>query len=101
MQRNGSKMPSCDHEEANTRIIVHVKDLLQKGDNHVMIRIVDTDAIVFLIRQFYSFCELNQRADIWVAFGIGKQFCYYHINVRCEELGRDKSVSQFPCFYWM
>ena len=58
--------------------------------------LVDTDVI--LIGQFYSFCELNPRADIWVAFGIGKQFCYCHINVRCEELGRYKSMS-FPSFH--
>ena len=58
--------------------------------------LVDTDVIV--IGQFYSFCELNPRADIWVALGIGKQFCYFHINVRCEELGRHKSMS-LPSFH--
>ena len=32
------------------------------SDNHVMIRTVDTDVIVFLIGQFYSFCELNPKS---------------------------------------
>ena len=91
-------MPRCDHEEADTRIIVHVWDSLQRGITHVMIPIVDTGVIVFLIGQFHSFCELNPRADIWVALGIGKQFRYYHFNVICEELGRDKSMS-LPSFH--
>ena len=86
-------MLRCDHEEADTRIIVYVRDSLQRSDNHVKIRTVHTDVIVILIGRFYSFCELNPRADIWVALGIGKQFRYYHINVRCEELGGDKSMS--------
>ena len=38
------QMPRCDHEEADTRIIVHVRDSLQRGDNHVMVHTtVDTD----------------------------------------------------------
>ena len=47
------KMPRCDHEEADTWIIVHVRDSLQR------IRTDDTDVIVILIGKFYSFCELN------------------------------------------
>ena len=80
------KMLRCNHEEADTRIIVHVRDSLQKSDNHDMIRTVDNDVIVILIGQFYSFCELNPRADICVAFGIGKQFRYYHIVWSWEEI---------------
>ena len=45
-----------------------------------MICTVDTDVIVILIGQFYSYCKLNPRADIRVAFGIGKQFRYYVRN---------------------
>ena len=91
-------MPRCDHEEVDTRIIVHVRDSLQRGDNHVMVRTVDTDVVVILIRLFHGLCEQNPSADIWVAFGTGKQFRYYHINTICEELGRDKSMS-LPGFH--
>ena len=30
------KMPRYDHEEADTPIIVHVRDSLQRSDNHVI-----------------------------------------------------------------
>lgn len=63
-----------------------------------MVRTVDTDVVVILIGQFYSLCEHNPSADIWVAFGVGKQFRYYHINGICEQLGRDKSTS-LPAFH--
>ena len=47
-------MSQCDHEEADTRIIVHVKDSLERGDRCVMVRTVDTDVVVILIGQFYD-----------------------------------------------
>ncbi len=36
-------MPDCDHEEADTRLFVHLKDALGKGARRVLIRTVDTD----------------------------------------------------------
>ena len=91
-------MPRCDHEEADTRMIVHVRDSLDRGNNQIMIRTVDTDVLIILIGQFHSLCEQNPNADIWVGFGTGKQFRYYHINTICEQLGKDKSVS-LPGFH--
>ena len=91
-------MPRCDHEEADTRMIVHVRDSLDRGNNQIMIRTVDTDVLIILIGQFHSSCEQNPNADIWVGFGTGKQFRYYHINTICEQLGKDKSVS-LPRFH--
>ena len=37
-----------DHEEADTRLLLHVKDMERKGLSRVMIRTVDTD--VFLLK---------------------------------------------------
>ena len=39
-------------------------------------------------------------ADIWIAFGTGKNFMYIHINDVCNDLGNDKSVALpvFHCF---
>ena len=49
-------MPLCDHEEADTRLIVHnIVDALNKGQNTflVLVRIVDTDVVAILIGKFY------------------------------------------------
>ena len=64
-----------DHEEADTR--------LENGPGTCIIRTVDTD-VVILIGKFSSFLSLNSSADIWVAFGTGKNFTNYHINVICQ-----------------
>ena len=80
----------------DTCIIVHIKDSLERGDRCVMVRTVDTDVVVILIGQFYDLHKQNPNADIWVGFGIGKLFRYYHINTICEHLGRGKCRSLPP-----
>ena len=47
-------MEPCDHEEADTRMVIHVQDAAEKGDRHFMIRTVGTDVIVIFIGLFFS-----------------------------------------------
>lgn len=47
-------MRSCNHVEADTQILIHVKDALAKGGRSVLVRAVDTDVLVILIAQFLS-----------------------------------------------
>ena len=84
-------MANSDHEEADTRIVLHVHDSLERGSRKIMIRTVDTDVIVILIGHFYSIVDHYPDADIWVAFGTGKHFRYYHLNTICGRLGREQS----------
>ena len=39
----------CIHEEADTRILLHLEDAVQQGQNKVSIRTVDTDVVVLAI----------------------------------------------------
>lgn len=41
-------MSHCDHEEADTRIAIHIKDSLEKGARAILVRTVDTDVIVII-----------------------------------------------------
>ena len=52
----------CDHEEADTRIVVHLVDALKKGQKTCLVRTVDTDVIVILIGKFYHLLTLNPNA---------------------------------------
>ncbi len=63
-----SQMSLCDHEEAVTRLIVHIGDALTKGWSTCLVRTVDTDVVVILIGKFFHFKTLNSAANIWVAF---------------------------------
>ena len=95
---NGSDhmMADSDHEEADTRIVLHVIDALRRGANKIIIRTVDSDDVIILIGQFYIVIDEYPNAVLWVAFGTGKHFRYYSINTICAHLGRLKSCCLPP-----
>ena len=73
MSANGSNdMQKCDHEEADTRISVHVLHALQKGASRVNVRTLDTNVAVILIGIFHKILALfSSTTDFWIAFCIG------------------------------
>ncbi|XP_071477249.1 uncharacterized protein [Diadema antillarum] len=91
-------MADCTHEEADTRITVHLQHAVERGSRKIVIRTVDTDVLVILIGQFPSLFIEHPDIDIWVAFGVGKNFCHYNINNICKHLGDDKSRA-LPLFH--
>ena len=95
---SGPPMANCDHEEADSRIMVHVHHALEQGRNIIQIRTVDSDVVVILIGHFHELVTQYPEADIWVAFNTGKNFCYYHINTICAHLGALKSQA-LPVFH--
>ncbi len=67
-------MLPCDHEEADTRLLVHLIDALKSGCSSCVVRTVDTDVVVILIGKFHQLLTINPSVSIWVAFGAGKAF---------------------------
>ena len=46
----GDGMQDCTHEEADTRVVVHVTDAAQRGySRKICVRVVNTDILVILI----------------------------------------------------
>ena len=89
---SSSPMPNCNHdEEADTRIVVHVLHALQQGLTTVQVRTVDTDVVVVLIGVFHKLLLSQPKADIWVAFGVGKNYRLYSINALSTSLGTKRS----------
>ena len=93
-------MPPCDHEEADTRIVFHLQDALECGCTKCLVRTVDTDVLVILIGKYHFLAGKYPSADIWVAFGSGKNFVFLHVNAICSTLGKEKSTALpvFHCF---
>ena len=60
-------MPLCDHKEADSRIIVHIADAINKGAKTILVRTVDTDVIVIIIGVFFALLSKCSDIDIWVA----------------------------------
>ena len=59
----------CSHEEADTRILLHVAHCAQ-GLRKLLIRTVDTDVVVLAIGHFPAF----RLDELWVRFGVVTHF---------------------------
>ncbi|GFS11755.1 hypothetical protein ElyMa_003094000 [Elysia marginata] len=92
-----SPMGHCNHEEADTRIVVHLVHALQDGAKTVKVRTVDTDVVV-LVGVFHDLLTAYPFADVWIAFGMGKHFQFIHLNGKCASLGVRKSKA-LPLFH--
>lgn len=91
-------MPPCDHEEADTRLLIHLVDALKSGCSTCVVRTVDTDVVVNLIGKFHNLLSTYPSTEIWIAFGAGKAFTYLHINSICHSMGETKSLA-LPVFH--
>ena len=90
----------CNHEKADARIVVHIMHALENAAKSFQIRTVDTDVVAILVDKFHNFIAIQPLVNIWVAFGTGKHFCFYHINSICEKLGEpmSRSLPEFHAF---
>ena len=62
-----------NHEEADTRMFVHLKDMTMNGITKVGIRTVDTDVVVLALAHFGGLHYLGLR-ELWMLFGSGKSY---------------------------
>ena len=79
-------MGQCNHEEADTRIVVHVRHALERGAESVLVRTVDTDVVVILVGKLRDLLAYSQLSKAWVAFGMGYHFSVTNINGTCSSL---------------
>ena len=63
-------MIPCSHEEADTRILLHVAHCARQGLRKVVIRTVDTDVVAYAIEHFPAIL----LDELWVSFGVGTHF---------------------------
>ena len=92
-------MPDCNHEEADTRIVIHLCDALRSSNiSSALVRTVDTDVVVILVVKFYDLKATKPNLNISVAFGMGRNFRYIEVNKVCESLGESKSRA-LPVFH--
>lgn len=91
-----SHLEPCTHEEADTRIMLHVKDSAVCGNQKIMIRTIDTDVVVLAISIFHII-PIN---ELWMAFGTGKHFRYLAVHDIARALGHERSKA-LPLFHAM
>ena len=89
-------MQNCNHEEADLRCGSCASwSSTRRKDNQI--RTVDTYVVLILVGKLHDLITIQPLADIWVAFGMGNNYRFYHINVICASLG-DPQSRALPAF---
>ena len=97
-QMASSFISPCNHEEADTRVFLHINDMSLQGHSKIIIRTMDTDVLVLAVSVFARLKD--QLEELWVDFGVGKHRKYVHVHVIFNHLGesRARGLSFFHVF---
>ena len=91
-------MSDCNHEEADTRIVIHLLHALVTGSQLIQIRTVDTDVVVILLGMFHIVRTKYEDAQIWVGLGFGKDMKHVNLNDIYDGIGEARSRG-LPVFH--
>ena len=92
--RDTQGLAPCTHEEADTRIMLHLKDMVMEGNSKVLIRTVDTDVVVLAINAV----EFLGIPELWIAFGVGTSFRFLAVHEMANALGPERCMA-LPMFH--
>ena len=67
---------ACNHEEVDSRIVIHVKHASARGLKKVLLRTVDTDVVLLAV----AYAKQLELHELWIAFGVGNRFRYLLIH---------------------
>jgi hypothetical protein len=82
-----SSLAPCTHEEANTRMFLHVMDAAEKGYRRLMLRTVDMDVVIMAVSTVVQL----ENTQLWIAFGTGKHLRYIPAHQIATSLGAEKA----------
>ena len=91
---NKKKLLTSSHEEADTWMMVHVADAVDKGHNSVIIRTVDTGVVVLAVTAVH----ILGIKELWVSFETGKNHKILPTHSYASVLGPVSSRS-LPIFH--
>ena len=91
-----SSLSPCNHEEADKRMMVHVADAFQKGLTKVLLRTVDTDAVVIAI----AVSQALSISEFWITLGVRKNLRFLPVHKIASSLGPEK-LKALPMFHFI
>ncbi|KAK3922266.1 Phosphoglycerate kinase [Frankliniella fusca] len=80
----------CNHEEADTRLFVHVADAAKQGFGRVLIRTSDTDVVVIAVSSVH---RLPLVRELWIHLKAGKKNSFLPVHEMASSLGPAKSLA--------
>jgi len=90
-----TSLAPCNHEGADSRMLLHASHAAQHGHHAIPIRTVDTDVVVLAVSLAQ---ELQPEDKLWLAFGTGERFRYLAAHEIAAGLGREKAHA-LPMFH--
>ena len=85
-------------EEADARIIVHLRDAVNHGFSNIIVRTVDSDVIAIIIGHTDSLIAMDPNVKVVVAFNVGSK--YNVLNVTSMALALPEKVRiSFPVIH--
>ncbi len=84
----------CNHEEFDTRVMLHAANAVSQGYKRILVIANDTDVIVLGIS---FFTEIGAE-KLWVSFGMGKTFRYISVHDICSTMSITKARA-LPAFH--
>ena len=88
------EIKSCNHEEADTQMLLHVAHATKHGHQKVSIRTVNTDVVVLAIAQIQNL----QISELWIEFGTGKHYRFIPAHSVALSMGPERA-SALPFFH--
>ena len=92
--RDTTSIAPCDHEEADTRIMLLIADAVGRGYSKILVCIVETGVVVLAVATVKKLCV----SEVWLAFGTGRDYRYIAAHEIAASLGPIKSVV-LPMFH--
>ena len=88
----------CNHEEADSRLLLHAAHCLATGHERIMVTTVDSDVVVLAIFAAAALNPLYKLEKLWVEFMVGKKICYIPAHELASTMGPEKARAM-PIFH--
>ena len=79
----------CDHEEADTRTMLHAAHMKQQGTDSVVVRTNDTDVLILAT---YTQALLGFN-EFWLSFGVGRSHKFIPVHDIVLQIGRSAALA--------
>ncbi|CAG4960094.1 unnamed protein product [Parnassius apollo] len=77
-------------EAADSRIILHAKDMVMNGATNKIIHTVDSYVLIIAISYYFSLEQLGLK-ELWGSFGTGKHHSYIAAHDLAHHLGEERA----------
>ena len=88
----------CNHEEADSRLLLHAAHCLATGHEGIMLTTVDSDVVVLAIFAAAALNPLYKLKKLWFEFMVGKKRCYIPAHELASTMGPEKAQAM-PIFH--